>query len=494
MSSIKRVRLVLQNPANQVWAWVILAAGLWITAAWAGWPYLLRPWALFQLNYNEGWNAYRAQEALQHRLYILKPAFSVTNYPPLSFYLIGHIGIITGNPVMAGRLVSIASLAMICVAITFILRSMRVPVAGCIAGAALFVVMLESYGASYIGVDDPQLLGMSFAAFGLCCVLWRLGPAQGAIASAFLFSAALFTKHNLIALPIGVGLAMVQEREWKKLFIWAGMGAICGVTLYLTTRLLDGPYFFSNLLCSRAYSFEKIETSLMRYCTMFFPFLVMSLIWSCKNLFTRGGRNILALVWFPALCVGTILSGGDGVSRNIMFESMLLDAVIVILACHDLFCGQFTVRAPGIMLLLVPFLAVPIFHLISSKQSAILEWREAPRLQAQFAAGVDILKASSGPVVCENLLMCFDADRNSTFDPYFVMDQIKAGKMQDSEITDLVTHRNLSAVEIGDTNLPARQNPIRFTKSFMAALYDNYQLMIQTPQFSIWVPRQAPQQ
>ena len=363
--------------------------------------------------------------------------------------------------------------------------------AGCIAGAALFVIMLELYASSYIGVDDPQLLGMSFETAGLCCMLWRLGPGQGAIVSAFLFSIALFTKQNLLAFPIGVGLGMAQGREWKRLFLWLATGAVCGAGLYLAAVSVDGPYFLANMLCPRAYFLKNAVVSSSLYGLAFAPFFILSLIWSCRNLFIRDReRSVLALAWFAAHGVGMIFLGGDGVFWNMMFEALLLDAVIVVLACRDWFGGKVNIRVLMGGLLLGVLMMVPLSLFTASEGDAMTEWHETPRLQAQFASGIDLLEAASGPVVCENLLMCFRAGRASAFDSYFVaMDQIEVGKVPDAEITGMVNSRKLGALEIGDTNLPARKKQIRFTKSFMADLHSNYRLAMQTPQFSIWEPR-----
>ncbi len=178
--------------------------------------------------------------------------------------------------------------------------------------------------------------------------------------------------------------------------------------------------------------------------------------------------------------------GGDGVNRNMMFESILIDSVIVIFAWYDWVKPKNIVSllAGGLILSLLSI--NPLKMLLYSEQNAITVKRETRLLDQQFNAGVNILKNVRGPVVCEDLLMCFRAKHDSKFDPYFVMDQIKLGKMPEIEITDLVKDRTLSAVEIGATYSPARKKQIRFTSSFMKALTDHYYLAMRTPQFSIW--------
>ena len=64
------------------------------------------------LNFNEGWNAYHAADVASGRpLYPDLSGQFFTNYPPLSFYVIAPIGRLLHDQMLAGRLVSLASLA-----------------------------------------------------------------------------------------------------------------------------------------------------------------------------------------------------------------------------------------------------------------------------------------------------------------------------------------------------------------------------------------------
>src|ERR1700712_1766711 len=54
---------------------------------------------------NEGWNAYLAHAAMTGAP-LYPQGLMVNNYPPLSFYVVGALGSLTGDPIMAGRLLS----------------------------------------------------------------------------------------------------------------------------------------------------------------------------------------------------------------------------------------------------------------------------------------------------------------------------------------------------------------------------------------------------
>src|SRR5882757_2792450 len=85
---------------------------------------------LVPLDPNEGWNAAHALAAMAgHALYPHSDSLMVNNYPPLSFYLVGELGRLTGDPIIAGRVLSLIAFLAACGGIALVLRHMtcRVP-------------------------------------------------------------------------------------------------------------------------------------------------------------------------------------------------------------------------------------------------------------------------------------------------------------------------------------------------------------------------------
>ena len=97
-------------------------------------------------------------------------------------------------------------------------------------------------------------------------------------------------------------------------------------------------------------------------------------------------------------------------------------------------------------------------------------------------------------MVCENLLMCFNAGRASYFDPFFLGDQVKIDRMPADFMTSLVSAGTLGTVEIGDTDRPMqpRHRYDRFEPAFFAALAAHYRIVLQTPTVSIWERKTTP--
>src|ERR1700736_4104517 len=70
---------------------------------------------LAPLDPNEGWNAAHALAAMAGRaLYPPPQSLMVNNYPPLSFYIVGALARLTGDAVIAGRILALLSFLAVC--------------------------------------------------------------------------------------------------------------------------------------------------------------------------------------------------------------------------------------------------------------------------------------------------------------------------------------------------------------------------------------------
>jgi hypothetical protein len=120
---------------------------------------------------NEGWNAAFAQAVISTGSPYPSPhSLLVNNYPPLSFYLVAAVSRLTGDAIVAGRLVSLAALLAIAGGI-----ARAALLVGCTRLEAAFAALLFVAGlmltSDYVGMDDPQLLGHAVAMGGLLLVL-----------------------------------------------------------------------------------------------------------------------------------------------------------------------------------------------------------------------------------------------------------------------------------------------------------------------------------
>src|ERR1035438_2995734 len=122
---------------------------------------------------NEGWNAYNAEAANHHDLYPLKYGWKTVNYPFLSFYLIGKLSRIFGDPVMIGRMLCLASFLISCALVSFIIKRLTRRWGPAIFGASFCLVLFSAMAPQYVAQDDPQMLAQPFLLLSLLLYLKR---------------------------------------------------------------------------------------------------------------------------------------------------------------------------------------------------------------------------------------------------------------------------------------------------------------------------------
>ena len=118
----------------------------YVIATWSfAWP-VYRGFLNIEIENNEGWNAYFADAAMGRMpLYPSADQLITNNYPPLSFYIVGLVGRVVGDPVLAGRLVSLVAVVAIATAIALSVRRLGGSgVAGKIS-AAFFVATMSRF-------------------------------------------------------------------------------------------------------------------------------------------------------------------------------------------------------------------------------------------------------------------------------------------------------------------------------------------------------------
>ena len=75
------------------------------------------------LDPNEGWNAYLARMAMTGLpLYPRADSYFVNNYPPLSFYAVGALGVFIHDMVAAGRLIALVAYGAVAICLRAVLQ------------------------------------------------------------------------------------------------------------------------------------------------------------------------------------------------------------------------------------------------------------------------------------------------------------------------------------------------------------------------------------
>ena len=394
------------------------------------------------LNYNEGWNAYHTLDVARGAaLYGRSGGLFFNNYPPLSFFIVAAFARVLGDPIVAGRWLSLAAF----LAWTIVLARAAV-VFGCRRREAWFAALLFAATTllftDYVGIDDPQLLGHAVAGAALLLIQRRPRTALHLGGGALLLSAAVFIKGNLIALPLAcVAWLLITDRRagWRLLT----MGAVCGAIGYAACAVIFGPAFFSQIIEPRAYLPLKGLWMGLQWMARWSAALALLWITSRRRQTDDGVRFCEIYVCLAGL-FGLVLSGGAGINWNVLFDAnwaLCLSAAVVLNRW----------RAPGAALV-AAYLLVPA---IAVAAGARQEWRSigywlAPRAAEAASAGqgIDFLARHDGPALCEDLALCFWAKKPVEVDVFNTQQRIQRGRVDAAALTRLVEDRYFSAVQM----------------------------------------------
>lgn len=468
---------------------------------WAAllWFPVLRITGDAQVNYNEGWNAYK-QSAVANGLPLYGNPPDVlsgaTTYPPVSFHLIGWLGL-NSLYVTAGRWVSLCSLILTGMFVGLIVNRYAASLSISLFSSLFYVIGIAVLFPSRLGMNDPQLLGEALTTAGLYCYVRNNDSKRMLCVSALLFCLAGFTKQNLVAFPAAVAIDLLLRS--RKMFAgWMGWMALLGGSFVATSMLIDGRYFLLHLFFPRAYSLrDGWHTNTHPYFVMFAALLFVTTLWT---IVAFRSRVLLVSAFILSHALAFCLAGGDGVDVNIYFNALAAAVILCGAALSDVatvarnVALHFSQPGPTAAVMLALFASI-VIHVPGQLQDNYANSKLLTIQNAEFLSATQFVRARPGPALCESLLLCYQAGKPYQFDPLVIRDQIKIGKLDEREVLRLLETHQLQIVQLTVSPEDAKASPeslvkerSRFTGKFMQQLVDNYRIALRTSQLLIFVP------
>ena len=430
--------------------------------------------AMVALNYNEGWNAFHGQAAMTGAaLYPQPPSLMTNNYPPLSFFVVGLMGRLTGDLIVAGRIVSLLSTLIAGWAVYAIARRMALGAMLAVFAAVLFLGKLLA-ASSYIGIDDPQMLGHALGCLGFLCVISGVESTRRLALGALLLTCALFVKQMFVIQPLAllIWLALTNPRSAVQ---FAGFGVVfCAIGLGISHVTGFDP--IATLLTARSYALDWVLQSARDFLLVSFAPLAAGLYMLRKgHVRKEQGFALLCGIYMAlALVIGLYFSGGAGVGRNGLFDAAIAGALSAGLLAQTLRPTRAVLFA---LACLVP-LGIAGAERAAKPDPATRE--TATREDIAF------LESRPGPALCEFLSYCYWAGKAGEVDAFNTVETIEAGARDEADITRLLDAKAFATIQLEHTSrfadLPA----------FQAALQRNYRVAAQSPNGVFWVPILAP--
>ena len=438
-------------------------------------------------NYNEGWNAYHAARvAAGEPLYTGDPA-RLVNYPFLSFYLIASLKPIFGDVLMIGRGLNVAAFLMIGILGSLVIRRLGGGAIDMLFGAACVIGFQAIQARAWIAADEPQMLAEALMLAGLLCYLSG-PPRAGRLAiCALLFAAGGFTKQILVAIPFAVSLdLLVNDR--RRLPVWCACCATALLLFFAVGQAAVGIGSWPEVFAPRAYDWHNIVYHARK--------LVIAFKWpilGCAVYLLRAPpkpRQVL-LRAYGAIGLGgaVIFSGGDGVAGNIYLDFVVFMGLTAGLALAQfrraVHAGAVKFRYAVIALLFALPIVTRSPYFGASPLDLFAVLREYHLQDDQFDRIEALLQKETGPVLCEDLLLCFEAGKPLVIDTFSATSQIRANRFDAAVVIDAIRHHRFSLIELPvpihpypdqpDRFAPYLLNQGRFNKQILTAIDEAYE-------------------
>jgi hypothetical protein len=391
---------------------------------------------------NEGWNAIFADAALRiGSPYPAAQSYLINNYPPLSFYLVGALGRLTGDTIVAGRIVALASFLAVTLGIDAAARRM-----GCSRMEALFAALLFAaqlmLTTDYVGMNDPQLLGHAIAMGGLLIALETPRTPRTMVFAAALCVLAFFVKHNLVVLPTALGFWLfLVDRRLAITFAASGI-----IFLLLGLGVFETVFGFSLLSqvnSARVFAWSHLWSALIDWLRWgAIPIAGTAALFVIAR---REREAVFCVIYVVvAIATGAFFLGGAGVDANAMFDADIALALSAGVLLNRLGSGR--VAGAAALLYLGPA-AVGVIALDPAWRDGDFWWHPMAEERGTSAGEIALIRATPGPVLCDQLSLCVWGGKPAEVDTFNMQQAFATGTRSDKPLADAIAGHRYALIE-----------------------------------------------
>jgi hypothetical protein len=432
-------------------------------------------------NYNEGWNAYHAMNAMRApaSLYPSPPALLTNNYPPLSFFIVGLVSKLTGDAIIAGRLIAFLSTLGIGLCLALAARTAGCAWRRCIIAALLFWAapwVIVKFSA----MDDPQMLGDLFDAIALVLILKQPRDRTHIALTALFLTFAEFVKPLYVTLPLAL-LVWLFVYERRSAVLLAACGVAFAVVGYGLTALFLHTELLGHIFSPRVFLWAKLTGQPGQW------LLVEALPFAATlTLLRRREEDVLFFAGVYAalgFALAVIFSGGDGVSASQMMDVSMASAFGAALFLNRMPEKRWTFAGLGLVAGLQAVMLVLSFLGLWALRPALPEL-----MGSRYATRYDIhvLAQRPEPVMCESMALCYWAGHSAQVDAFGIDQAFRRGARPDSDLTRLLDAQQFSMIQLQPRSIFAWPSPL------WLAIARNYYLEHQDKNGMFLIPRDTP--
>ncbi|GFE69601.1 glycosyltransferase family 39 protein [Chroococcus sp. FPU101] len=441
-------------------------------------PVIEIPYKIFK-NYNEGWNAYQTFHAFHGiALYPKIESYISNNYPPLSFYIVGALGQLIGDNIIAGRIISFVSLILVSFFIGLSIYYLSKSKYLSLYSGLLFIGYITGHYYTYIAMNDPQILGHAIQISGLYTFIVFIDNNKNKLLllSLLLLSIGVCIKQNLISLPLSIIIWLFIYKRKSYYFSIIVLGILL-ITLGLTCYFIYGFSFYENFFSTaRVYSIFSAIKSIEYFITpllLFFGIAIIAIMLDYSN----KTIHLLSLYILISTIFGIFISGGEGVSFNAIFDTIIGLCIMSGIAIHNLVSirdykpyGLNRLSWIQITAMLILFLSV-LITIPEKTGGLMLTIQELNNRKTMALEDINFVKSFDEPIICENLALCYWANKSFTVDVFNLGQKLKTKKslIDKNELIKNIENHSFSLIQLNvNSNL--------LPEDIQSKINENYQI------------------
>lgn len=423
-----------------------------VTAVHAAWP-LWRSLFQIEIRDDEAWNGYHADDVLAGRaLYPPAGSLITNNYPPLSFYAtaaLARAGF--GDPVYAGRFLSLVALAVTAIAVAACVRALGGGRLAAAVAAVWFAATMVTFFEAFVGANEPHLVGLAITVSALAWLLHRQARGQGAIAPLLVMAFAGFYKHTLVATPVAALMRTAQRDRAAALRALAAGAGVAAAGLAACVAIY-GPEFLAQLLFyPRAHRFAWMFGSL-GHLQWVGPAMALALYWAWQERGRPEARFVA--VYIGAALASFLLQKIGGIGSNAQFELVAATAIGLSLAFEragaiawDRAAGAGAVRLAIVLILLVRLVLTN--HVEGWFVLASPDYRRAFAEHAAIArAEAERVRDIAGDISCTVASVCRWAGKPFVFDVHANEQRVVRGDITQAQYDALLRDAGIKRIVV----------------------------------------------
>jgi hypothetical protein len=417
--------------------------------------YLFQPIAMLlskvPVDYNEGWNAYLSEKVRHGEpLYPKYDALISNNYPPLSFYLNACLSSIVGDDVIAGRIIALCSLIAVAGLLVACIRELGGRGLEATIMGVFFIAYICFIAKHYVGMDDPQWLGHAVQISGLYLLLKSKCKGATFHLSIFIIAAGGFVKHNLIPLPAAIFMwLLISDRRSLIRFLVTGLLTV-GLLMAAFTAIHGIDFLHGLLLDCREWRLSWVAYSIDQRGTQLWITMMLGMFGFV--LLPKSGVLRLLYFYFALACIwGFFTSGGRGVDQNAFFDIVISGTLLGGLVLGHMGRMEVKYSSAGrlVTLCLLGAIVLSVSLAVPHRLVDLRDfWGRWASEKESVLSDILYLSDADGPVMCEDLALCYWAGKKFEVDYFNTGQKMRAGVIDPEKFNKLIQSKYFSVIQV----------------------------------------------